>query len=142
MTLYHDINKPIENGKSPQDLLNEYGCLHFLRYGIGNVSVNPYDPEQLAKLKAEDERIREYNGKSGNGYYWTQEQRKIETAIREAKGQTVIAKASGDDVLLKSSQAKVKALTAEYNKMSEAVGVQKTVEIMSVSGYMMKGRKK
>lgn len=50
------------------------------------------------------------DGKTRSRYQWTQEQRRIETAIRREKDVAIAAKAAGDDVLRRQCQQRINDL--------------------------------
>lgn len=68
-------------------------------------------------------------------YEWTQEQRKIETAIRYQKDIANTAKHSGDMVARREAQATINALLERYKKVSEAAGLYEKPERMRVTGF-------
>ncbi|MGN0654140.1 MAG: phage minor capsid protein [Oscillospiraceae bacterium] len=118
-----------------EPLLAEYGCLHFKFPIICGISRPIYSDEELAKLKAEDNKTFEYEGKTYTGYEAKQMQRKLETAIRHAKDRQKIAKAAGDDTLRRQEQKKLNDLTRKYKDFSEKAGLSVKKDRMSVSGY-------
>ena len=118
-----------------EPLLAEYGCLHFKFPIICGISRPIYSDEELAKLKAEDSKTFEYEGKTYTGYEAKQMQRKLETAIRHAKDRQKIAKAAGDDTLRRQEQKRLNDLTRKYKDFSEKAGLSVKKDRMSVSGY-------
>lgn len=76
-----------------EDLLDDYGCLHFKFSIVLGVSSPTYSKKQLAELKERDEQTFEYEGKEYSGYEATQVQRKLETAMRRQKERANMAKA-------------------------------------------------
>jgi hypothetical protein len=68
-------------------------------------------------------------------YEWTQEQRRIESAIRGQKDIANLAKAAGDDALRREAQAHINALDRRYAAISEKAGLSAQRERMSVSGF-------
>ncbi len=118
-----------------QPLLDDYGCLHSKTPVILGVSPPTIDKKQLERLKESDRQKLEYEGKKYTGYEATQVQRKLETAARHAKDRQNIAAAAGDDTLRREEQAKLNAITNQYKKFSNAMGLPTKPERMSVSGY-------
>ena len=118
-----------------EDLLDDYGCLHRKWPIICGVSEPNHSPEELAKLKADDEKKIEFEGREYTKYELSQIQRKLETAARHAKDRQIIAKAAGDDELRRQEQAKVNLITSKYAKLSKAAGLPTRAERMSVSKY-------
>jgi hypothetical protein len=116
-------------------LLSEYGCLHFYFPIILGISSPAYSDEQLAKFKAQDEKIFEFEGKTYTGYEAKQMQRKLETAIRNAQDRQIIAKAAGDDTLAMQEQLRINQLTSKYKEFSDTAGLSTKMERARVSGY-------
>ena len=56
-------------------------------------------------------------------YEGTQLQRKIETAIREAKDTQILARASEDNELVLQSQTKITQLTTKYKQLCNVSGL-------------------
>lgn len=118
-----------------EDLLADYGCLHRKWPIICGISEPNHSAEELAKLKAEDEKTIEFEGQEYTKYELSQVQRKLETAARHAKDRQIIAKAAGDDELRRQEQAKINLITSKYVKISKAAGLPTRAERMSVSKY-------
>ncbi len=67
-------------------------------------------------------------------YDWTQEQRRIETAVRAQKDITIAAKASGDDFTRREAYTHINDLQARYDKISKAAGPDAQHERMGIAG--------
>ena len=117
------------------DLLNDYGCLHFKFSILCGISSPAYSTETLAKFKSNDERVINFEGKDYTMYEASQLQAKTETAIRKAKDRQILAKASGDDTLRREEQYKVNVLTSKYTQLCDTSGLPTRAERMSVSGF-------
>ncbi|MBQ9428609.1 MAG: hypothetical protein IJU41_03585 [Clostridia bacterium] len=120
---------------SPEALLQDYGCLHYIFPIVLGVSEPTYTGAELAAMKANDARTFEYEGKTYTGYEATQMQRKIETAIRHEKDRANIFAASGDEEGRRQAQEKINQLTRHYAKFSKAAGLPTQKERASVSGF-------
>ena len=118
-----------------EDLLDDYGCLHFKFSILLGVSSPAYSKEQLAELKEQDEQTFEYEGKEYTGYEATQVQRKLETKIRQQKERANMAKAAGDDTLRREAQQKINQLTAKYKDFSDKAGLPTKMERAQMSGF-------
>lgn len=68
-------------------------------------------------------------------YEWTQEQRRIETAIRYQKDIAVAARASGDMVARRECAAMIRELDKYYQKISAAAGLSERRDKMRVTGF-------
>lgn len=118
-----------------EDLLREFGCLHFKFSILLGISRPAYSESLLAELKANDKRTFEFEGKEYTGYEATQMQRNIETAIRRQKDLANIAKASGDDTLRREAQEKINQLSRKYKEFSDTAGLPVYAERMRVEGF-------
>ena len=112
--------------------LQDYGCLHYKTPIICGISEPRYDEKELARLKEQDKKTYNINGKEVTGYEATQMQRRLETAVRNEKTTRDLAKASGDNALVKECNAKIKAYQGKYNEISEITGISKEPKRMSV----------
>ena len=77
----------------------------------------------------------EIDGRTKTRYEWSQEQRRIETAVRAQKDIAIAAKASGDDVARREAQSKINALQDHYEKVSKAAGLDMQRDRMRVAGF-------
>ena len=116
-------------------LLKDYGCLHFKFSIVLGISRPAYNKSDLNRLKLQDNKKIEFEGKKYTRYELSQLQRKIETSVRHAKDRANIAKAAGDDELRRQEQVKINQLTDKYAKLSEVAGLSVKKERMSVAGY-------
>lgn len=74
-----------------------------------------------------------YYGIKKTRYGWKQEQRKIETAVREQRDIHTLAEAAGDNVLVKQSDPKMGLLKGRYNELCKNIGLQPTLERMATT---------
>ncbi len=115
-------------------------CRHFAFSVILSASTPNYSQEELDKILAENEKGYTFpDGKHLTMYECTQEQRRLETAIRHAKDGAITAREAGDDVLENKYRAKVAKYTKQYKAFSEACGLSPKTGKTYVKGY---GRKK
>lgn len=75
------------------------------------------------------------DGKTQSRYQWTQEQRRIETAIRREKDVAIAAKAAGDNVLRRQCQQRINDLRKRYDRISKDAGLEVRMDKMTVSGF-------
>lgn len=115
--------------------IGEYNCRHFIFSVILGVNQPSYTKKQLDQMKKESTRKIEYQGKTYTKYEATQVQRKLETAIRQQKDRQIIARASNDKEEIGLAQKKISQLTNEYNKFSNAAGLDTYKNRLTVSGY-------
>lgn len=116
--------------------ISEYNCYHYIFSIVLGVSKPQYSDKQLQEIIDNKNKTFEFNGKTYNIYEGTQLQRKIETAIREAKDTQIIAKASEDNELVLQSQTRITQLTTKYKQLCNISGLSNKLSTRaSVSGY-------
>jgi hypothetical protein len=113
-------------------LLNDYGCLHYKTPIILGISEPRYSEKELARLKEQDKKTYEIDGKQVTGYEATQMQRRLETAIRNEKSIKNMAQAEGNKKLVSDCNAKIKTYQGKYDEISEITGIQGDKKRMSV----------
>ena len=112
-----------------------WNCRHTWHPILMGISQPAYTPEELADFKRNSRERIEIDGIIKSRYEWTQEQRRIETAIRQQKDIAVAAKASGDMVTRRECAAVIRALDKYYGKITDAAGLLAKPERMRVAGF-------
>lgn len=131
---FEEIDSESPDGLSASEALNDYGCRHYRTPIICGISEPRFTKEQLQEIKDSNEKIYEIDGKKGNGYYWSQKMRAIETEIRKSKDEINALKAFGNsEPRIKDLQERIRALRAKYNEISGATGIAKDSNRMRVS---------
>lgn len=126
-----DIN--LKKGFRPISTLN---CYHYIFSIVLGVSKPRYSEKELQDINEKNKKGFEFEGKHYTMYEGTQLQRKIETAIREAKDTQILAKSSGDDDLALQSQTRITQLTTKYKQLCNVSGLPDRLSTRaSVSGY-------
>ena len=115
--------------------IGQWNCRHVAIPIILGVSEPAYSEAELEQFRANSREQITIDGVTKTRYEWTQEQRRIETAIRERKNVANLAKASGDDVLRREAQAHINQLDAAYAKISDKAGLYERRDRMSVAGF-------
>ena len=110
-------------------------CGHAAFPIILGVDTPQYTPEELAKLRQENEKGVDYSGKHYSMYEATQHQRRLEASIRKQKRRILVAEATGDKESLRQSQIKYQVLNQEYKRFSKAAGLRLQHERMEMSGF-------
>lgn len=118
------------DGTEALERLNDYNCHHRKMDVILGVSEPRYNAAEIAEKNRKTSEVIEYDGKKKTRYEWIQKQREIEREVRKQKTTANMAKAAGDNQLVKDCNARIKALKAKYNDLTESVGLQKTEERM------------
>lgn len=112
-------------------------CKHFAFPILLGISTPAHTQKELAAINKTSTATTTIGDKTLTGYQWSQEQRKLETLIREQKDIAVLAAAAGDDYmpLRREAQAKINAYKAEYATITEQATLIEKTERMTVSGY-------
>lgn len=116
--------------------ISEYNCYHYIFSIVLGVSKPQYSNKQLQEIIDNKNKTFEFDGKTYNMYEGTQLQRRIETAIREAKDTQILARASEDNELVLQSQTRITQLTTKYKQLCNISGLPNKLSTRaSVSGY-------
>jgi hypothetical protein len=122
-----------ESGKNVTESLQDYNCRHE-KSGIKcGVSEPRYTPEELKRLKEQDEKIYKVGNLEGDGYYFSQKMRACETEIRRCKDEINALKAFGNsEQQIKELRARIKTVRAKYNEIAEVTGISQEPKRLSV----------
>lgn len=112
-----------------------WNCKHSMHPILLGISEPAYTDEELADYRSNSSEKITIEGKTLTRYQWTQQQRKIETAVRYEKDKAVAAKAAGDNVLRRECQRNINALQEQYEKISNAAGIKTEFGRMRVEGF-------
>ena len=113
----------------------QWNCRHTMFPIILGVSKPVHSDEELAAYARNSQELIEIDGRAKTRYEWTQEQRRIETAIRQQKDVANLAKACGDDTLRREAQANINALQNRYAQISKAAGLAEQPQRTHVAGF-------
>lgn len=108
--------------------IGEMNCHHFTTPIVLGVSKPVYSASELREINKRSNAKVSYGGKTYTRYEASQRQRQMETAIRYAKDERDACVAAGDKLGATQARKKSAALTAEYKRFSEAVGLTKRME--------------
>lgn len=103
--------------------ISEYNCYHYIFSIVLGVSKPQYSDKQLKEIINNANKKTTFDGKEYTQYELTQLQRRIESAIREAKDTQILARASGDNELVLQSQTKITQLTTKYKQLCNISGL-------------------
>ncbi len=112
-----------------------WNCKHTMFPIILGVSAPAHDADELRMYRENSAAEIEIDGRTMSRYEWSQEQRRIETAVRAQKDIAIATKASGDDVARREAQSKINALQDHYEKVSRAAGLDMQRDRMRVAGF-------
>lgn len=114
-------------------LYKDYNCQHYETDIILGVSEPRYSPEELARLKAENERQYEINGVSKDGYGWSQVLRILESNTRNAKDKINALQAFGNSQTeIDKLKAQIKSYRKKYNEICDVTGIKPDLKRMSI----------
>lgn len=117
-------------------VIGQYNCYHIVYSIIVGVSKPTYTKAELqAMIDANKKGYTTSDGRHMTMYECTQEQRKLETKIREQKERQMTFQASGDLEAAKEAQAKMIQYQKQYKAFSQSCGLKVRKDRMSVSGY-------
>lgn len=94
-----------------------------------------YSEEEIEQYRKNSSEKIEIDGRTLSRYEWTQEQRRIEAAIRQQKDIANLARASGDMKTARQASAAIDRLYARYDRISDAAGLDKQYARAYVRGY-------
>lgn len=122
--------------KAIKRAIGTLNCRHFTYSIILGLSIPAYTDEQLEENKKRNEEgYTDEKGKHRTMYECTQEQRRLERLIRNAKRGQMVAKEAGDMELARDYQKDVDYYTEKYKAFSEACGLSIKGENIYVEGY-------
>lgn len=111
----------------------DYNCQHYETDIILGVSEPRYSPEELARLKAENERQFTIGDSTGDGYFWSQRMRSAESEMRKIKGEINALKSTGGySEEIKKKEKRLKAYKDKYDEISNVTGIKKDIKRLSV----------
>ena len=133
-----DIAVDYKNNKydgSDKRHIGELNCYHKIFNIVLGVSKPLYSDDQLNKIKEENEKGFEFEGRHYTNYEGTQLQRKIELAIRKKKDIRALAKSSGDKALELDCNIEIDQLIHKYNDLCNISGLRSQKQRMGSVKY-------
>ena len=118
--------------------ISMYNCYHSIFAIVLGVSEPIYSNKELWKIKQQNEKGFEYEGKHYSLYEGTQLQRQIETAIRREKDKQILGVSADNKELVSNAQRKITQLTHKYNDLCRISGLEPFKERMRVPQYKRK----
>lgn len=112
-----------------------WNCKHSMHPILLGISEPAYSNEELKEYEKYSREQITVDGVTKSRYEWTQEQRRIETAVRRQKDVSVCARAAGDGPLRRDAQRTINALMDRYDKVAEAAGLKTEYDRMRVAGF-------
>ena len=112
-----------------------WNCKHTMYPILLGISEPSHTKEELEMYRQNSQEAITIDGVTMSRYEWSQQQRRIETAVREQKCIANGAKAAGDDLLRRKAQRNINRLSGQYAKISEKTGLGQQNERMAVAGF-------
>ena len=123
--------------------ISQYNCYHYIFSIVLGVSKPQYSNKKLQEIIDNANKKTAFDGKEYTQYELTQLQRRIESAIREAKDTQILAKASEDNELVLQSQMRITQLTTKYKQLCNISGLPNKLSTRaSVPNYRRVSKKK
>ena len=110
-------------------------CYHQKFPVIPGISEPTYTQEELDRLNAEEQKPREFGGKTYTKYEALQRQRRLETTMRAQRQEIKLLQDGGaaeEDII--AARARYRGTSAEYARFSEAVDLPQQRERVTVDG--------
>lgn len=114
-----------------------WNCKHTILPIILGVSAQALDSDTLKQYRDLSTEQMTIDGKTMSRYEWSQEQRRVETAVRMQKDVATLAKASGDMKAVRAAQANINKLMDYYDKISEESRVKQEYGRMAVTNVSL-----
>ena len=112
-----------------------WNCKHTIFPIIMGVSVPANSEEDLAEYRRNSAEQITIDGVTRSRYEWTQEQRRIETAVRSQNDIGIAAKAANDMPLRRETQENINRLMDRYDRITEHAGLHTQYDRTRVAGY-------
>lgn len=126
---YYALNKKLDRP------IGRWNCRHFAFPIILGVSEPANSKTLLANYRRTSRERVTIDGVTKTRYEWTQQQRKLETAVRRQKDIANTAKAAGDDVLRREAQYNIERYQAAYDRITDKAMLTPDRSRMRVSGF-------
>jgi hypothetical protein len=111
-------------GYGKVDGLKGANCGHSFDPVIPGVSEPSYTPEELKKMRAEELKKHEYNGKEYTKYEASQRQRRLERTIAARRHAVDLLEEGGaDEKTIQDAKISFQAVSQEYTRFSKAMGL-------------------
>lgn len=132
---YDGIEFPAEFNNRDRRAIGQYNCYHYPFSIILGLDKPQYSDEQLKKIKEDNDKGFEFEGRHYTLYEGTQLQREIETEIRRQKDLQILGKTGGNEQLANEAQKKINQLTQKYYELHQASDLPTKLDRLRVEGY-------
>ena len=116
--------------------IGQYNCRHFTYSIIIGVNKPNFTQEQLDEnIRRNHKGYTDSKGKHRTLYECSQEQRRMEREVRQAKRDVMTGRAAGDSEMVSKAKATLSRKQGEYKAFSQACGLSQRPDNMRVQGY-------
>lgn len=129
------LNGTAERPGTLKRRIGTLNCTHYAFAVLLGVQAPVYSPEQLRAMAQANAEGITYRGKHYTAYQATQQQRRLEAAIRRQKLRCVVYEESGQGKQLLTAQIKLQQLRQEYKAFSKAAGLPEQNARQQVPGF-------
>ena len=120
---------------SLQRPFGEWNCRHSWHGIVLGVSPPAYTPDQLQQFESYSTERVTIDGITKTRYQWSQEMRRVETAIRQQKDTATLARYAGDDKLRMRCQGTILQLNRKYEQLANKAGLNPEFERTFVAAF-------
>lgn len=113
----------------------EWNCRHSWHPIILGISKPTYSKQQLKEMRDYSTEQIEIDGRTKTRYQWSQEMRRVETAIRQQKDTATLARYSGDTKLRQRCQGTILQLNQKYRSIADQSGLKADYTKTNVVGF-------
>ncbi|MBE5808857.1 MAG: hypothetical protein E7317_11035 [Clostridiales bacterium] len=114
----------------------EWNCRHTWHPIMMGISPRTYTDGQLEEMRAYSTEEVTIDGRTKTRYQWSQEMRRIETAVRKEKDVATLARYAGDEELRRQCQGRILALNERYREVAGGAGVRAEFGRTFVRGFV------
>ena len=113
-------------------LYKDHHCYHFETSIFLGISVPRFSKEELQKFDEQNEKQYTINGKTQDGFGWTQSMRALERGAKEKTRQARAYDAEGDKLRADRCKKLVAKYRTKYNEICDVTGIKPDLKRMSV----------
>ena len=139
-----DLHIELKNGEQAKSFrpISTLNCYHYIFAIILGVSEPEYTDKELEKIKQDNDKGFEYDGKHYTLYEGTQLQRNLESELRKAKDEQIMGRASDIMENVEKAQKRITILTNKYKELIDVSGLPSKLDRARVPGYRRINTKK
>ena len=113
----------------------EWNCRHSWHPILLGISQPTFTDDDLRAMQDYSNEEIEIDGRTKTRYQWSQEMRRMETAVRQQKDTATLAKAAGDTQLERRCKGTILQLNEKYKSVAEQAGLKPEFQRTYVPGF-------